>query len=762
MSLLAGCSGGATELQSAGTLFDVATERQEPSMKHRTALGSGLMLLALGVPIVSAWPGLRKTSPDSAKTEVRAAARVRVQASYGKLPLAFDKNLGQTDPEVRFVARSRGGTAFVTASGGVFALAGDPPENPQKSHAGFRSPTARRDAAVFRMKLVGANRVAEPVGLEELQGKANYFIGNDPAKWRSNVPTYAKVKLPGIYPGVDLVYYGSRGQLEYDFIVAPDADPAAIRVAFEGVDDLQVNKEGDLVLRLAGREVLQRRPLVYEEDETGRRELGAAYALVGRDEVAFRVPTHDSHRRLVIDPVLVYSTFLGGSQENVDFPGQGIAVDSAGSAYVTGVTGSANFPTTPAAFQTAIGGDGDAFVAKLSADGSALVYSTYLGGSSFDHAFGIAVDGTGSAYVTGRTDSSDFPTVNPFQAAFGGLTDAFVTKLSADGSKLVYSTYLGGSNGDEGHGVAVDSNGSAYVTGTTDSTNLPTTPAAFQTTFGGVEDAFVAKLSADGSKLVYSTYLGGSDFDRAYGIAVDSNGSAYVTGGTNSANFPTTPAAFQTAFGGKGAAFVTKLSADGSALVYSTYLGGSLGELGLGIAVDGKGDAYVTGATISSDFPTTARAFQTTYGGLPGGGPPGADAGDAFVTKLNASGSALVYSTYLGGSQGDIGRGIAVDGAIAYVTGTTSSTDFPTKNTLQPFAGGGTDAFVTVLNANGRTLIYSTYLGGSDSEQGAGIAVDSAGNAYVIGSTSSSDFPTANPFQGTNRGGNAFVAKVAP
>jgi hypothetical protein len=394
-------------------------------------------------------------------------------------------------------------------------------------------------------------------------------------------------------------------------------------------------------------------------------------------------------------------------------------------------------------------------VFKLNAAGNALVYSTYLGGSADDGGNGIAVDGAGNAYVTGTTVSTDFPTANPLQATCAGISDAFVTKLNAAGNALVYSTYLGGSRYDVGNGIAVDGAGNAYVTGFTDSTNFPTANA-LQATFGGGvngEDAFVAKLNATGHALVYSTYLGGSD-DEGNGIAVDGSGNAYITGRTLLSTFPTANSLQATFGGGFADAFVSKLNAAGNALVYSTFLGGSGDEAGKGIAVDGAGNAYVTGFTSSTDFPTTNPLQATSGGGVYGE--------DAFVAKLNATGNALVYSTYLGGSGDDFGDGIAVDGAgNAYVTGSTDSTDFPTANPLQATCAGVSDAFVTKLNAAGNALVYSTYLGGSDGDGGDGIAVDGAGNAYVTGFTSSTDFPTANPLQATYAGvSDVFVTKV--
>jgi hypothetical protein len=688
------------------------------------------------------------------------ASSASVQDAYAKLPLSFEQNLGQTDPKVDFLARGSGYTLFLTQGEAVLTL-----RAPERSS----DPTSRRDiakalsdpnaSAVLRMALAGGNPAAQATAESQLSGTVNYFIGNDPAHWQVGLSTYARVRYPDVYPGVDLVYYGDGGRLEYDFIVQPGADPAAIVLRFEGAESLDIDARGDLVLRLGDREIRQAKPILYQQIGGERRQVSGAYLRRDRGTVGLEIAEYDRMAPLVVDPTLIYSTYLGGSSGEVGF---GIAVDSAFSAYATGVATSTNFPTTPGVFQPALV-DHDVYVTKFNVTGSALVYSTYLGGSSADVGLGIAVDSAGSAYVTGQTGSTDFPTTGgAFQTTLVGHSDAFVTKFNATGSALVYSTYLGGSGagqGDDGRGIAVDSAGGAYVTGFTNSNDFPTTPGAFQTTNAGGQDAFVTKLNATGSApLMYSTYLGGSADESGSGIAVDSAATVYVTGETTSTNFPTTAGAFQTTNAGGSDAFVTKLNATGSApLLYSTYLGGSSSELGSGIAVDSAGSAYVAGLTGSANFSTTAGAFQTANAGN----------GDAFVTKLNATGSApLLYSTYLGGSDLDVGYGIAVDSSgSAYVTGRTSSTNFPTTaDAFQTANAGNEDAFVTKLNATGSApLLYSTYLGGSGTDDAFGIAVDSAGSAYVTGVAGSTNFPTTpGAFQTANAGSNdAFVAKIA-
>src|SRR5208283_3650339 len=619
---------------------------------------------------------------------------------------------------------------------------------------------------VLRMKLRNANPAAKVTGADELAGTSNYFIGNDPKKWRSNVPTYAKVKDEGIYSGIDLVYYGNQQQLEYDFIVAPGADPHRIQFEVRGAMRIRQDAQGDLVLKMAEGEIRWHKPVVYQEKDGARQEITARYAITDANRVGFELAKYDASKPLYIDP-LIYSTYLGGS--GWDY-GQGIAVDSSGNAYVIGRTYSTDFPTTPGAFQTKLGGIYDVLLAKINAAGSALVYSSYLGGSSDDEGTGIVVDSAGNAYITGGTYSTDFPTTpGAFQTTLGGTEDAFVTKINSTGSALVYSTFLGGSTGSfpqEAHGIAVDSGGNAYVTGWTSASDFPTMNPVQAAYGGGPEDAFVTKLNPTGSALVYSTYLGGSDYDFGSAIAVDTAGNTYVTGRTFSRDFPTMnplqPAnhsAYELAD-----AFVAKLNPAGSAFVYSTYLGGSGYDEGNGIAVDSAGNAYVIGDTDSGDFPTTMNPAQAFNGGTNSGGI------DAFVAKLNPTGSSLVYSTYLGGSGNDSGYGIAVNSTgSAFLTGVTWSTDFPTtKNAAQPAGGGGSaDAFAARLNPAGSAFVYSAYLGGGNFDQGSAIAVDSAGKAYITGCTCSTDFPiTPGAFQTNYAGGgcdigDAFVTKTS-
>ena len=699
---------------------------------------------------IGAQPVASVTHPD---TPVQRAGMVE---SYGRVPLAFEANQGQTDPQVKFVSRGPGYGLFLTTSEAVLTLRSASRHEPNSPRA--KASRQEEKSAVLRMKLVGANATATEVsGKDELSSKSNYFIGNDPKKWCANIRQYARVRYANLYPGVNLVYYGNQRELEYDFVLQPGADPDAIRLGIEGASKLRLDS-GDLVLSSPGGDVRLRRPFTYQEVNGTKREIRSHYVMKGRNEVGFRIASYDRGRPLIIDPVLAYSTYLGGRTDDAALD---IAVDSAGNAYVTGVTTSIDFPTTNA-FQPAYGGgNADAFVTKINANGSALVYSTYLGGSLDEVGQSIAVDSAGSVYVTGYTGSPDFPTVNPIQATNHGIHDAFVTKISPDGSALIYSTYLGGSSDDYGWGIAVDSAGNAHVTGDTPSRDFPVFKA-LQPTFheGANFNSFVSEINADGSALIYSTYWGGSGGEGGSRVAVDPAGNSYIGGYTFSPDFPTVNA-IQPTYAGNVDAYLTKLSADGQKVFYSTFLGGSGFEYGWDVAVDSSGNAYMTGFTHSTNFPTAHALQPTNHGGA-----------DAFVAKINASGNAFVFSTYLGGGDADLGTSIAADSSgNAYVGGYTKSKNFPTVRAIQPTNHGGFDAFVAKISGDGSALLYSTYLGGTANEsefdagyRDLGIAVDSAGSAYVAGTTKSVDFPiTPRAFQKSLKGGaDAFVAKIAP
>ncbi|MCM3874319.1 MAG: SBBP repeat-containing protein [Pyrinomonadaceae bacterium] len=1002
----------------------------------------------------------KAASPDSDKSSQGTPVRTQreIANAYGKLPLNFVANHGQTNHRVRFNARGVGYNLFLTANEAVLALSS---VSTCQSEVESQPGSARDDESrVVRMQLLGVNRSARINGVDKLPGKLNYFIGKNPDKWRKNIPTYARVRYRQVYPGIDLIYHGNQGQLEYDFVIAPGASHRQIKLRFVGMRKTTLDAEGNLVLSMDGGDLYQHKPVAYQEVNGERREVSVSYKLHG-DKVTFEAGGYDKNLPLVIDPVFVYSSFLGGTSSE---QGLGIAVDAQGSAYLTGRTNSTDFPIAGAA-QGANGSVSDAFVVKINPSGTALVYGTYLGGNGDDIGNAIAVDAQGSAYVVGSTGSGSFPrTVGAAQVTKDGSLDGFVTKLSASGSSLVYSTFLGGDNTDIAFGVAVDASGRAHVTGRTDSTRFlipfptprhgnplykssdsaghwspsatdltdstvnalafnpansntlyagsnigvfksvdagahwtltgiarpstapgftqsvavdpsnpsiiyagtsagvykstdggalydeknsgliipfinalaidpsapatlyaggildmykstnggdawftidngldssvqvtkvvidptnpaiiyigtfsgmykstnggalwspinsglliglpitaltidPTNPATlyvgysgalFKTTNGGAtwtssstgltitvdgqsftpavraltvdpvtpanvyaatvsggifkstdgganwsqsnvgflnrnanaiaispsnssvlyagtaigSDAFAVRLNASGTALEYLMNFGGHENDESRSVALDAVGNAYVVGTTGSQDFPLLNP-FQLALGGFSDSFVTKINASGTGFVYSTYLGGTSAEQGRAIALK-DGSAYVTGQTSSANFPLvnpfkgSLATFDT----------------DAFVTKVNSTGVGLDFSTYLGGTGQDQGLGIAVgtDGGV-YVTGATGSPDFPTLSAPQPSPGSvfTNDAFVTKLNPAGMALVYSSYLGGVGSDQGNGIAVDSVGNAYIIGTTSSANFPTVSPFQPTLKGSDAFVTKI--
>lgn len=671
-------------------------------------------------------------------------------------PLRFEVNRGQIDDSVEYFARAKDYALFLSRRDAVLRFGG-----------------CEAAGAVVRMRLVGANPSPEMQGLDRLPAKSNYFLGTDPDRWRTGVPSFARVRYRNVYPGIDLIYYGTGGELEYDFVVAPGADPGRIRLVFDGPEELRIDPGGDLVIRAGSGELRQKKPHVYQRAGGDKTVIDGGYALQGPREVAFRLGPYDTSRALVIDPLLVYSAGFGGSGklQSVSSPrcwydtGESLAVDAGGNTYVAGVTYSSNFPTVDP-LDPDLSSFYDVFVTKFDPDGK-LVYSTYLGGNNGQWATGIAVDSAGNIVVTGRTFGPNFPTVNPIREFSGGSSDAFVFKLNPTGAALLYSTFLGGTEKDEATSLALDEAGNAYVAGYTESTDFPATPGVVQPAGGR---GFITKINAAGTALMYSTYVHGAPSS----IAVDSSGHAYVAGTISSLEMPTTAGAFQTTYGGGSSdAFVAKLNADASAWLYSTYLGAGQKDAAHGIAVDAAGNAFVVGRTKSAGFPVSPDTFQGALRGSE----------DGFVAKLNAAGSALVYSTFLGGQEvdatywltrGEWANSIAVDAdGAAYVTGTTDTLDFPTVRPIQAEAPPSpcrqcstsflqercSEAFVTKLAAGGSGLVYSTYLGGEGIDYGRDIALDGTGGVYVLG-TASRGFAWTVPGL-TSRHNTISVTKIA-
>jgi uncharacterized repeat protein (TIGR01451 family) len=724
-------------------------------------------------------------------------------AAYQHLPLIFEPNQGQTDPEVKFLAHGRGYGLFLTADNAVLSL--------RRSVAGTRHSGLK--SSVVRMSLEGASRTSSVSGDDQLPGKSNYFIGDDPAKWRTDIPQFGRVRYRGVYPGIDLVYYGKQGQLEYDFEVAPGSDPGEVILRFQGPDSLSIDAAGDLVLAVGDAQLTLEAPRVYQRFGEEERRVDGRFKLRGQGQVGFALGAYDQRRTLIIDPVLTYSTYLGGSSDEActvilkvatGVSGcPAVAVDTSLNSYIAGSTMSVNFPPAGSPFQASLEGTANVFVAKFNSTANTLLFSTYLGGNTIDTTSGLAVDAGSNVIVAGNTTSSNFPT-HGTNAAFQSAplsvhNHVFVSKLDSLGHTLIYSTYLSGNGTDTSTGVALDLGGNAYVTGTTTSTEVqtgfPSSPLSqglvFQPASKAASQFFLTKVnpSLSGANSVpYSTYFGGSSPSNGEtmggGVTVDVNSNVYITGGTNFTDMPVLNA-FQGTLAGGLDVFVASLNpaaVTGTQLLYSTYLGGTGDDIAYGIAVDSALSAYVTGSTTSIDFPAAGTGvFQPT----PGGGT------DAFLAKLGAPSIVginqgtvpLEYFTYLGGSGNDVGLGIVVDnsgqaaGASqgARITGWTTSADFPVRNNpVQPGGfGGGHDAFVaridttaTTPNAGGH---YATFLGGSGDDYGTGIAVDFQGASYVAGETQSANFlidappPPGTSFQPSlNGGSDAFLSKLGP
>lgn len=598
------------------------------------------------------------------------------------------------------------------------------------------------ERAVVRMRIEGAREPTSFEGVQKLESASSYFRGNDPQKWVKQAPHYRKVRARDIYDGIDLVYYGDGRKIEYDFVVAPGADPRQIELTYEGANSLSRDEHGNLAIATKLGTLIQRAPVVYQEIAGQRRPVKSAYR-IREGRVSFELAAWDRKRELVIDPVLEYSTFLGGANDDVAYS---VAVDSAGSTYVTGNTFSTDFPTSGGGYDIVANPGSDVFVTKLSPDGDSLVYSTYIGGSLADEGTDIAVPSDGNAYVVGTTYSNDFPMVNAYSTGFQGDTQAFVLILDPTGTNLSYSTFLGGSGSERGTAIFVHPSGAFTVAGWSNSNGFPTVPGSYQTKFGGGSaDAFVTQFNATGSSLNFSTWLGGRGEDQGFGLAADFEGDIYLTGHTDSFDFPTTGTAFSRTINGSKDVFVAEFNPTGTALLFSTLLGGSGADSGKSIAVDITGASYVTGTTESVDFPVVSPIQPSFGGGIQ----------DAFLTKLSPSGTALVYSTYYGQQGEDAGTDVAVDPSrAAYVTGYV--------NAFCLAAPTGQDAMLAKFDPSGSALTELVLLGGNATDRGQSVVLDASGAAYVTGGTASGDFVTsATAFQKTLAGGSdAFVRKI--
>lgn len=669
------------------------------------------------------------------------------------LPIAFEPNRGQAENSTQFIARTPDLAIDFSSAG---------PRLRWRAHKS-------ESAGSLEIHFPGANRQPKIEGEVPLAGAGNYFIGNDPAGWITDLPTYGRLRYRQIYPGVDLVFYGRGRHLEYDFVIAPGADPAKVRMEFAGADRMWRDDSGNLILVIEDRELAIRAPAIYQETERGRQAIPGHYVINEDRQVSLELADFDAARPLIVDPIIDFSTYLGGVGLDT---GYAVTVDPAGNIYVVGQTASLNFPTRNPLFN-ALNGANDAFIVKVNPQGSTVLFSTYLGGRNpGDRAWAVAVDRNGHIHVCGETNSVNFPIVNGAQTNFRGNTDAFISILANAGNALLYSSYLGGSFQDVAYGMALDDDGNIYLTGGTKSSNFPTRNP-LQAELRGPKDAFVAKLNAAG-ELVFSTYLGGdaagdggSEDESGFGIALDPWRNIYLAGLTSSPTFPTVNA-LQAHFGGVEDAFIARIEADGSKFAYATYLGGSRADNARGIAVDAFGQVYLTGYTFFPDFPTVDPLQPDYKGNI-----------DAFVAKLSAAGDRLIFSTFLGGSAEE-NTGILTDltpsSAIAvdktgniYVAGKTGSTDFPTVFPIQGTLRGHTDAFVAKIDPAGSALLFSTFLGSSFigdngiDERALGLAIDPFGGMYLTGQVLQNDLPTVLPFQPNYGGGlsDAFLIKVS-
>lgn len=656
--------------------------------------------------------------------------------ALGEIPLLFEAYQKQPYPP-SYVCQTRQGRILLLPNQVLISLPGSP-QDPE--------------GALIRMRLIGARSDCKGVGLESHPGRILYFLGNQPGQWRESAGVYRKVKYQKVYPGVDLIYYGHHQQLKNDFILSPYGDLRQIALTFESLKpqkkplSLKLDSYGNLWVKEGPYQLKMEKPLIYQGGEDGRRIPGG-FVLKKSNQVTFEVGRYDKSKPLIIDPVLAFSSYLGGSGDDV---ASGVTVDPSGNVYVVGWTNSPSFLEGPPSPLSQ--GNLDAFVAKFNANGFSLDYLTYLGGAGLDRGTDIAVDSAGNAYITGVTTSTDLPAVNPLQGRNQGNSDAFIVQLAPDG-KILYSTYLGGSQLDIANSIAVDSQGNVLITGGTYSPDFPLAHPLSR--YRGKGDAFVAKLNLQRSQLIYSTYLGGENEDLGHSIAVDMNGNAYVAGQTSSNSFPIVKA-LQPSLRGLSDAFVAEIHPLGSALLFSTYLGGSAVDIAYAITNDSKGNIYITGLTVSTDFPVVKPLQGSNHGFI-----------DAFVSKIFPPSASLLWSTYLGGTDRESGSGVAVDPlGNVYVTGVTDSLDFPLSSPLQSHFGGIRDVFVAKINPEGSGLVYSTYLGGQGMENGwddlGDIAVDAEGKAYVSGSTTAGNFPLTRAWQNRLQGGSdAFLVKIS-
>jgi len=712
--------------------------------------GLGLIwILALSVVVVAGLNRFLMRDKGDIKPQV-SLSREKAVMSLARVSLPFIPNEGQWDSKIRFTANLFSGSFFVTDNELVYSLVKDEKEEkPEKAKVlsgknepGFDNSVNKVKPIVFKETFSGEDRKAiafSPGGEEKAMTRISYFQGNDSERWRRHLSSYNSVSLGSVYPGIEVKLRASGQNVEKLFFVRPGARAEKIKVKVDGVQSLEINPAGELVLKTEMGEIAMMKPVGYQEVDNRKEYVEVAYELKDGQEYGFKVlEPYNPEATLVIDPalsVLSASTFIGGKGNDRGFS---IAIDNLGSVYVAGYTlsSSSDYPTTAGAYDTSYNGGYDIFISKLSSSLDTLLASAYIGGKSSEYGYCLALDSAGNVYITGITNSSDFPTTAGAynQSYKGGEYDAFILKLSTDLSTLLASTYIGGSGADYGYSLTLDSSWNVYVTGVTSSSNFPITPAAYDTSYNGGYDVFISKLSSSLDTLLASTYLGGSSYEIGSSIALDNSGNVYIGGRTKSSNFPTTAGAYDTSYNGGYDVFISKLSGSLDTLLASTFIGGSGPDYAYPIALDNSGNVYVGGYTLSSDYPTTAAAYDASFNG----------GYDVFISRFSSSLGTLLASTYLGGTADDCSRSIALDNlGNVYVTGWTKSSAFPTTTGAYDRSyNEGWDAFISKLSASLSTLFSSTFVGGSNSDLGYCLALDSSGNVYITGYTSSSDFPT--------------------
>ncbi len=665
---------------------------------------------------------------------------ISVTKNLASMPIAFTENQGQWDDEVLYRANAGGATMWFTLNGVFYQFTRriidensiDSDENFDPIYYNFDREPNNIETMMIKAIFVGINSSPVLRSEELMEYKCNYFIGNDPEKWKSDVSNYQAIVYENIYNGIDLKYYGNGRQMEYDFICDPGVDISQIRIQYEGVESISVNALGELVVETKWNSVTEEHPVVYQMEGSTRKEISGLYQLFENNTFSFELGNdYDPTKAVIIDPVLEYSSYLGGVSEGEN--STDIEIDDNGNVYITGYAFSSDFPTLNP-YQEEWAGSWDVFLTKIDSTGENLIFSTYFGGSVSETSKGIKLDMNGSIYLTGHTNSPDFPTINAYQSIYDSC-DAFIAKFSNSGNELIYSTYLGGSNYEACASIDIDSAGCAYVTGFTKSIDFPTVNPIQEYQDG--QEVFITKMNANGDDIIYSTFLGGSGSELGQEIVVDSEGNVYIVGLTNSTDYPVQNP-FQIQNSGLYDVFLTKLNSIGSSILYSTYLGGESNDHCSNIVLGDPGEIYLAGGTISAEFPVV-NAYQDNHAG---------DA-DIFITKLNYLENEIEFSTFFGGSSSESVHGLSIDSTgVIYLGGNTNSLDFPLFEPFQnSFQGLNHDCYFTYFNSDITEIIFSTYLGGSSDDVIASLVGNNSGAVYFVGSSISEDFPVRNAFQ---------------